>query len=87
MIKKAHLPLTEREEDIFAYILGYVVDNRFSPTRQEIADRFEITPQGVQKFIQSLEDKGRIITVKSNGKRIARNIVIVEQISSRSISC
>ncbi len=76
---RINLPLTKREEDVFAYILGYIVDNGYSPTRQEIADKFEITPPGAQKFIQALEDKGRIITVKEDGKRIARNIVIVDR--------
>jgi len=79
MAKKAYLPLTEREEEVFAYILGYIVDNGYSPTRQEIADHFKFTPPGAQKFIQSLEDKGRIITIKNDGKRINRNIVIVEK--------
>lgn len=75
---KINLPLTKREEDVFAYILGYIMDNGFSPTRQEIADHFEITPSGSQKFIQALENKGRIIILKEEGKRIARNIAVVE---------
>lgn len=75
---KINLPLTKREEDVFAYILGYIVDNGFAPTRQEIGDHFKITPSGSQKFIQSLEDKGRIIILKEKGKRIARNIAVVE---------
>lgn len=78
MAKKDYLPLTKREEDVFAFILGYIVDNRVAPTRQEIADKFKFTPPGAQKFIQALEDKGRIITIKSDGKRMNRNIVIIE---------
>lgn len=77
---KINLPLTKREEDIFAYILGYIVDNGYSPTRQELGDKFEITPQGAQKFVQALIDKGKIRAVKQRGKlRTPRNIVIVEQ--------
>lgn len=79
MAKKDYLPLTDREEDVFAFILGYIVDHKYAPTRQEIADKFKFTPPGAQKFIQALEDKGRIITIKSDGKRMNRNIVIVER--------
>lgn len=73
---KSHIPLTKREEDIFAYILGYIVDNSYSPTRQEIATFFKITPQGVQRFIRSLEEKGKIAIISCKGKRTIRNIVI-----------
>lgn len=81
---KINLPLTKREEDVFAYILGYIVDNKWAPTRQEIATHFGITPPGAQKFIQALEDKGRIVTIKEDGKRIARNIAVVENRTLRS---
>lgn len=82
MNKIMNLPLTEREEEVLAYILGYVVDYGYSPTRQEIGDRFNITPQGAQKFVRGLIDKGRIKVVKQRGKkRSFRNIVIVENSS------
>jgi len=84
MNKKNHLPLTEREQEVFAYILGYIVDNGYSPTRQEIANKFEFTPQGAQKFVQSLVDKGRIVIIKHGKSNIARNIVIVENATLRS---
>ena len=77
---KVNLPLTKKEEDVFVYLLGYIVDYGYSPTRQEVGNKFEITPQGAQKFIQSLIDKGKIKTVKQRGKhRTTRNIVIVEK--------
>jgi len=75
---KINLPLTKREEDIFAYVLGFIVDNGYSPTRQEIADKFEFTPMGAQKFIQALADKGKIKVLKKRGGKVWRNIVIVE---------
>jgi len=76
----AKMPLTNREEDIFAYILGYVVDWGYSPTRQEIATKFEMTPPGAQKFVQALADKGRIRLRKERGKeRSNRNIIIIER--------
>lgn len=75
---KVNSPLTKREEDVFAYILGYIVDYKYSPTRQEIGDKFKITPMGAQKFIQALSDKGKIKILKKVGGLIKRNIVIVE---------
>lgn len=76
MENKTHLSLTEREKEIFAYILGYVVDNGISPTREEIAEKFKFSLNAAQKFVQSLCDKGRITILKKEGKRINRNIVI-----------
>lgn len=77
---KINLPLTKREEDVFAFILGYIVDNEFSPTRQEIADEFMISVQGAQKFVQNLINKGKVRTIKQRGKqRTHRNLMIVKQ--------
>jgi len=70
------LPLTSREEDIYIYIMGYIVDNGYSPTRQEIANQFKFSPTASQKFLDSLEAKGRIRLIKKEGKRLNRNIVL-----------
>ena len=77
-MNRKKLPLTKREEDIFAYILGYIVDNEYSPTRQEIADQFGITPMGAQKFVKVLEAKGKVKILKKKNGLIKRNITIVE---------
>jgi|GEM_PF-3310399 len=73
-----HLPLTKKESDILAYIYGYIDDNGYSPTRQEIADniskdKIKITPQGISYFINQLVAKKKIKLIKD--KR--RNIKIV----------
>ncbi len=70
------LPLTKREEDFFAYILGYIVDNNFPPTRKEIADHFNISVGGAQKFVSALCRKNRIRLLGGKGKMVKRNIVI-----------
>jgi Mn-dependent DtxR family transcriptional regulator len=54
------LPLTDREEDILAYIYGYIDDNKFSPTRQEIADKFKMARPGADYFVNQLAEKGKI---------------------------
>ena len=73
-----HLPLTKKESDILAYIYGYIDDNGYSPTRQEIADniskdKIKITLQGISYFINQLVAKKKIKLIKD--KR--RNIKIV----------
>ncbi len=70
------LPLTKKEEDVFAYILGYIVDNGYSPTRREIADRFNISIVGAQYFVNVLCQKNRIRLLGKKGKMVKRNIVI-----------
>lgn len=72
MVRK--LPLTDKEEQVLAYIYGYIDENGYSPTRKEIADKFEITRQGAESFISNLELKGKIRIIKAN---FARNIKIV----------
>jgi len=54
------LPLTERETDILAFIYGYIDDQNYSPTRQEIAEKFKMSTQGADYFIQKLIEKGKV---------------------------
>jgi len=73
-----HLPLTKKESDILAFIYGYIDDNKYSPTRQEIADHIskgknEITSQGVSYFINQLVAKHKLKLAKNR----RRNIIIV----------
>ena len=54
------LPITEREAEILAFVYGFVDDNKFSPTRQEIADKFKMSTSGVSYFIYQLVEKGKL---------------------------
>jgi DNA-binding MarR family transcriptional regulator len=76
MSNKINLPLTKREEEIFVYILGYIVDNEYSPTRREIAERFDMGISGADKFVSSLVDKGKLKLIKKRNGIVNRNIVI-----------
>jgi len=58
MINK--LPLTERETDILAFIYGYIDDNKFSPTRQEIANKFKMSTQAADYFVGQLVAKSKV---------------------------
>lgn len=60
------MKLTNKETDILAYIYGYIEDNKYSPTRQEIADKFKMTRQGADCFVSQLINKGKL---KKNGNR------------------
>jgi len=64
------LPLTARETDILAYIYGYTDDNGYSPTRQEIAEKFKMTKNGADYFVLQLEKKDKIKIVGSKWRNI-----------------
>jgi SOS-response transcriptional repressor LexA len=52
--------LTAKETDILAFIYGYIGDNGYPPTRQEIAGKFSITKQGANYFIIKLISKKKL---------------------------
>jgi len=58
--------LTPKQEDIYAYVAGYIVDNGYSPTYQEIASKLGITTQMVESHIKNIVKKDWL---KFNGKR------------------
>lgn len=70
------LPLTEKENEILAYIYGYISDNNCSPSRHEIAEKFKMSKAGADYFIGQLIQKNRLKVV--SGKW--RNIRIKEQV-------
>lgn len=67
-------PITKKEQDVYSYILGYISDNGYSPTREEIGAKFGISPPGANRFVKSLVDKGKLELIQQEGKRINRNI-------------
>lgn len=71
------LPLTEREAEVLTFIRKYQKRKRYSPTRKEIGEKFDITPQGAHNFLNALVRKNAIRIAKNNGKRITRNIEII----------
>ena len=61
--------LTKTQEDIYAYVAGYIEDNGYSPTYQEIAMRTESTTQMVESHVKNIAKKGWI---RFNGKKHRR---------------
>lgn len=64
------LPTTDKEEKILVYIYGYIDDNGYSPTRQEIADKFDMQKAGADYFINQLVKKKKIIILPNKWRNI-----------------
>jgi len=68
--------LTQKENEVWGFILGYTEDYGISPTMTEIADFVGSTNrQAGGHFVTKLEEKGYII--RTRGKW--RNISIIEK--------
>ena len=65
--------LTKKEEDTWAFILGFEVDNGFTPMLLEIMDKLKISKSLAQYYVNQLEKKGWIAKVETS-----RNIRIIE---------
>jgi len=60
------IPLTKKQEDLYCFVAGYIDDNGYAPTGQEIAERLGTTSQMVDQHLKNIAAKGWI---KFNGKR------------------
>jgi SOS-response transcriptional repressor LexA len=61
--------LTSVQEKVYAYIAGYIEDNKYSPTYQEIAMRTDLTTQMVESHVKNIAKKGWI---QFNGKKFRK---------------
>ena len=52
--------LTARQAEIFNFIKGYIKSYQMSPTSKEIADHFEIYPNGAAQHVKALLKKGAL---------------------------
>ena len=73
----SRLPLTELEKKAWGYILGYMTDNPYAPTRQEIATAMGYNLSSgramAQHFLRQLEKKGFIKFGKTGWRNIELN--------------
>jgi len=67
---KKNLPLTDKEEKILAFIYGYIDDNKYSPTRMEIAVKFKMSSRGSDYFVSQLIKKGKLKITDSKWRNI-----------------
>jgi len=61
--------LTSVQEKIYAYVAGYITDEGYSPTSQEIALKLGITTTAVEMHIKNIVKKGWL---KFNGKKFRK---------------
>lgn len=73
--KKTGFPLSKRQNEVWGFILGYLSDNGYPPTRREIATHMDITVPGVQNHLAMMVDKGYL---KIN-ERAWRGIEIIQR--------
>jgi len=67
------LPLTKKENEVLAYIYGYIIDHGFSPIRKEIADKINTSNQGADYFVMKLVKKGKLKITNSRWRNIKIN--------------
>jgi len=61
--------LTKRQKQILDFIIGFIEENGYAPTYQEIGDYFDLSsPATIHQHIKALEDKGYLKS-EYNAKR------------------
>lgn len=61
--------LTKKQRQILDFIISYLRENNYSPTYQEVADRFQLRSKATAfQHVQTLEQKG-YLTTESGGVR------------------
>ncbi len=53
-------PLTDKQKEVLSYIKDYISENGYSPSWEEIADRFDTGITNVRRYINFLVQKGHI---------------------------
>lgn len=59
-------PLSAKQQEIYAYVAGYIEDNLkfegkpIAPTRREIVDKLGISEQAVSAHLKEIKNKGWI---------------------------
>lgn len=70
-MKKTRLPLTQNEDKVWGFILGYVTDKEYSPTLVEIAEFIgSSNHQAASDYVNRLEAKGYISRTKGKWRNI-----------------
>lgn len=53
-------PMTEKQQDVYNFIVGYIRKNCYPPTREEIGNHFGMGASGAQYFVKVIQGKGHI---------------------------
>ena len=62
--------LTEKQAEVFEFIKDVITLNRYSPTRMEIAEAFNIQPNAAQARLVGLIKKGAVTTARGKMRSI-----------------
>ena len=62
--------LTNKQAEVFDFIVEYITDNHFPPTYREIGVEFGITVRGAFDHLKAIEKKGYIKTYKNESRAI-----------------
>lgn len=62
-------PLTDRQQQILDFVMAHIKRFGFPPTRQELADAFDLYPNGIQQHLEYIARKG-YITLKRGARCI-----------------
>lgn len=72
--------LTQRQADIYLFIVAYIEENMFAPTVRDIADRFHLrSTNGVAQHIDALIRKG-YLAKEGSKSRTLRPMVSIEDV-------
>ena len=52
------IEMTNRQAQIFHWVEVFIENNRFPPSRKEIAEAFKIMPNAIQDHLRAIEKKG-----------------------------
>jgi DNA-binding Lrp family transcriptional regulator len=47
--------------ELWAYVVKYIEENGYQPSRAEMAERFRISETSVQSRLEGLEQRGRVV--------------------------
>jgi len=76
--------LTKRQKQILDFITGFIEENRYAPTYQEIGEYFDLSsPATIHQHVKALEDKGYLKS-EYNAKRSLEILEVMDE--SRSIA-
>jgi repressor LexA len=64
--------VTNREKEIYSYILSFIKENGYSPTIREICKGLYITVKTAHTHVMNLKNKGII----NHTEKVARSIVV-----------
>jgi repressor LexA len=71
--------LTDKQQEVLAFIRAFVGKHGVPPTVREIGDRFKVTPRAAFDHLRALERKGALQRRESAGRRTSRALTLADQ--------